>query len=167
MRKIFKKHQFFAGLLSVLVSVFLVSVVTYAATTISANISTAGTVTMESASTTNDFWLGNVIADDDEPSWACDTEGVYDEFFYHFQSALMFMTPSNSHVDADDDNNCFVSIDEAFDYAFDLDSYNPDGGNYNPANPEEHPQIDDDGNGLSQMDGDNNDGGNIADKIFL
>ncbi len=66
MSKIFKKHQFFAGLLSVIVSVFLVSVITYAATTIDSNINTAGTVTMESASTTNDFWLGNVIADDDD-----------------------------------------------------------------------------------------------------
>jgi len=66
MIKIFKKHQFFAGLLSVLVSVFLISVVTYAATTIGTNIETAGTGTFESASTSNDFWLGNVIADDDD-----------------------------------------------------------------------------------------------------
>ena len=45
---------------------FLVSVAVYAATTVGTNISTDGTVTMESASTTNDFWLGNVIADDDD-----------------------------------------------------------------------------------------------------
>jgi len=66
MRNFIKDHRFLAGLLSIFISVFLVSIVTYAATTIGTNIETAGTATMESASTTNDFWLGNVIADDDD-----------------------------------------------------------------------------------------------------
>ncbi len=66
MRKLLKAHQLLSGVLSVLISVFLVTVAVYAATTIGTNINTAGTVTMESASTTNDFWLGNVIADDDD-----------------------------------------------------------------------------------------------------
>lgn len=66
MRNFIKDHRFLAGLLSIFISVFLVSIVAYAATTIGTNINTAGTVTMESASTTNDFWLGNVIADDDD-----------------------------------------------------------------------------------------------------
>jgi len=66
MRKILKAHQLLTSILSVVLSVFLVSIAVYAATTISTNINTAGTVTMESASTTNDFWLGNVIADDDD-----------------------------------------------------------------------------------------------------
>ena len=66
MTKFIKGHRFLAGFLSIIISVFLVSVVVYAATTIGTNVNTAGTVTMESASTTNDFWLGNVIADDDD-----------------------------------------------------------------------------------------------------
>jgi len=66
MKKILKTHQLLSGVLSVVLSVFLVSVAVYAATTIGTNINTAGTATMESASTTNDFWLGNVIADDDD-----------------------------------------------------------------------------------------------------
>lgn len=61
-----KKAQIFSVTLSVLASVFLVGVIVYAATTISTNIETAGTVTMDSASTSNDFWVGNKVADDDD-----------------------------------------------------------------------------------------------------
>ena len=66
MKNFIKSHRFLSGLLSVFISVFLVSVVAYAATTIGTNIETAGTGTFESASTSNDFWLGNLIADDDD-----------------------------------------------------------------------------------------------------
>ncbi|MBU1255626.1 hypothetical protein KKE74_00205 [Patescibacteria group bacterium] len=66
MKKILKTHQLLSSILGIMLSVFLVSVAVYAATTIGTSIETAGTVTMESASTTNDFWLGNVIADDDD-----------------------------------------------------------------------------------------------------
>lgn len=57
--------------LTVLISVFTVSVFVYAATTIGNNISTGaitmtGTITATSASTSDDFWLGNVTADDDD-----------------------------------------------------------------------------------------------------
>ena len=66
MKNLLKNHRFLAGFFSVVISVFLVGVVVYGATTIGTNINTGGTVTMESASSTNDFWLGNVIADDDD-----------------------------------------------------------------------------------------------------
>lgn len=59
------KEQILSLVLTVLISVFTVSVFVYAATTIGNNIST-GTVTMTSASTSDDFWLGNVTADDDD-----------------------------------------------------------------------------------------------------
>ncbi|MCG2699775.1 hypothetical protein L6274_01845 [Candidatus Parcubacteria bacterium] len=72
MENIIKKHRFLASFLSIIVSVFLVAIFTYAATTIGTSITTGGTLSVtgaasfESASTTNDFWLGNVIADDDD-----------------------------------------------------------------------------------------------------
>ena len=116
---------------------------------------------------------------------ARETDGTGDEnqrengeFNFYFMSAFAGQTPTNSnHIDADIDDNYFISIDEAYDYVFEWDSYNPDGGHYQQHDSDddgvlddgwqEHPQIDDDGNGQSQQDGDNNDGGNIADKIFL
>ena len=64
--QITNKKQILSVLLTVVISVFLVSISVYAVTTISTNIVTEGTVTMGSASTTGDFWLGNVTADDDD-----------------------------------------------------------------------------------------------------
>jgi hypothetical protein len=90
MNNLLKNHRFWAGLLSVFVSVFLVAVFVYAATTIGSNISTGGTLSvtgastltgnvsmggtlsvsgatsLSTASTTGDFWLGNQTADDDD-----------------------------------------------------------------------------------------------------
>jgi len=59
------KEQVISLVLTVLISVFMVGVFVYAATTIGDNVST-GVVTMTSASTSDDFWLGNVTADDDD-----------------------------------------------------------------------------------------------------
>jgi hypothetical protein len=56
-------------------------------------------------------------ADWDEYSWACDTEGAYDELAYHFVSALMGRTPTGQSVNADTNGDGTVSIREAFDYA--------------------------------------------------
>jgi len=87
------------------------------------------------------------------------------EFNYHFMSALRGVTPQGNAVNADGNGNGYVSIAEAFNYVFFWDSINPNGGNYvnqdrdGDGKPDvEHPQLDDDGNGLSQQNGDNNDG---------
>ena len=66
------KKQIISISLSVIVSVFLVSLAVYAATTIGANIDTGGTLSVtgmasfSTASTTGNFWLGNQTADDDD-----------------------------------------------------------------------------------------------------
>jgi hypothetical protein len=115
-----------------------------------------------------------------ELSWGCDnypnTEGHYDEFIYHFQSALNWAIPQGTHVDADTDNNGYISMLEAFNYAYDWDSWNPEASHYiqHDVNGDgipddwavEHPQLDDDGNGLSQQNGDYDDG-DLAKNIYL
>ncbi|MGY5858562.1 MAG: C13 family peptidase [Candidatus Thorarchaeota archaeon] len=56
---------------------------------------------------------------DDESSWPCDGEGVWDEFVYHFMCALVsfsFHDPL-SVVDADYNNDGDISMKEAFIYA--------------------------------------------------
>ncbi len=66
------KKQIISISLSVIVSVFLVSLAVYAATTIGSNITTGGTLSVtgaasfSTASTTGNFWLGNQTADDDD-----------------------------------------------------------------------------------------------------
>lgn len=52
MRKFFKNHCLFSALTGIIISVFLVALVAYAATTISTNISTGGTLTVSGAATT-------------------------------------------------------------------------------------------------------------------
>jgi len=92
-----------------------------------------------------------------EESWACDTEGHYDEFVYHFQNALSWRTPywsDYSPVDADSNNDGYISMNEAFVYASNHDSQ------------PETPQLDDDGNGLSQEGGDSDDG-DYADSSYV
>ena len=72
MKNIIEKHRILASCLSVIISVFLVSIAVYAATTIGTNINTGGTLdvtgvaTLSTASTSGSFWLGNVTADDDD-----------------------------------------------------------------------------------------------------
>lgn len=94
MKKLFKTHQFLAGLLSILISVFLVAVFAYAATTIGTNINTGGTLTvtgdttLSTASTSGDFWLGNVTADDDDYLYMDASSSEYlmwDEVPGHFE----------------------------------------------------------------------------------
>ncbi len=68
------------------------------------------------------------------------------EFLYHFQSAMRGETPQGGVIDADTDNNGYISIEEAYIH---MDS-NESGS--------ETPQLDDDGNGQSQQDGDGDDG---------
>ncbi|MEE9540536.1 MAG: C13 family peptidase [Candidatus Thorarchaeota archaeon] len=56
---------------------------------------------------------------DDESSFACDTEGNWDEFVYHFMCALIsysFHAPLST-VDADYNNDGLISMKEAFIYA--------------------------------------------------
>jgi hypothetical protein len=69
-----------------------------------------------------------------EPSWAM-TGGSYDEFSYHFTSALNHADPDGNPVDADYDNDGEVTIVEAFNYAVANDSRN------------ETPQYEDSGEG--------------------
>ncbi len=71
-----------------------------------------------------------------EPSWSCDTEGTYDEFVYHFMSAVNEETPYGVLVVADTDGIPGVSMVEAFNYAITHDSR------------AETPYYDDDGNGV-------------------
>lgn len=48
----------------------------------------------------------------------------YDEFLYHWTSAINGLTSKNSVADADSDDNGFVSMNEAFDYAQKKDIFN-------------------------------------------
>jgi hypothetical protein len=58
----------------------------------------------------------------DEPSWACDTEGDYDEFLYHWTAAVRGRTPDGMVVNADTNGDRRVSLREAFLYAENHDS---------------------------------------------
>jgi len=89
-----------------------------------------------------------------QSSWSADTEGFYGEFTFHFHSALQGVTPDGTQVNADTNGNGYISMLEAYQFAVANDSRN------------EVPQLDDDGNGLSQQDGDNDDG-NLAMGAYL
>ncbi len=71
-----------------------------------------------------------------QPSYSADTEGNYNEFTYHFMSAVNWETPTGVAVDADLDNNGWVTMEEAFNYASDHDSR------------DEIPTYDDNGDGV-------------------
>lgn len=68
-------------------------------------------------------------AREDEPSWSCDTEGPYDEYIYHWTSAVFGKNPSGGIVNADSNGDGKISMKEAHDYAVAHDSRS------------EHPQI--------------------------
>jgi hypothetical protein len=61
---------------------------------------------------------------DDENSYSADTEGNWDEFVYHFMSALVGFpwNSDGSNVDADFNNNGYISMREAFIWAAAMDS---------------------------------------------
>ncbi|MFX0106737.1 MAG: C13 family peptidase [Candidatus Hodarchaeota archaeon] len=61
---------------------------------------------------------------DDESSWACDDEGNWDEFVYHFMCALVSIAWNGDDVtvDADFDNDGDISMKEAFVWAAAMDS---------------------------------------------
>jgi hypothetical protein len=63
-------------------------------------------------------------ANHNEPSWACDTEGSYDEYVYHWTSAIFGKTPTGAVVNADANGDGRVSMAEAHDYAKNHDSRN-------------------------------------------
>ncbi|MHA2156569.1 MAG: C13 family peptidase, partial [Candidatus Hodarchaeales archaeon] len=72
-----------------------------------------------------------------ESSWSCDTEGSYDEFVYHFMVAVNMRLPDGTNVSWHDSNgDNFISMREAFNYAFIMDSRS------------EHPHYDDNGDGV-------------------
>ncbi len=58
----------------------------------------------------------------DEPSWSCDTEGQYDEYVYHWTSAVFGKTPTGTPVNADSNGDGAVSMKEAHEYAKSKDS---------------------------------------------
>lgn len=60
----------------------------------------------------------------DEPSWSCDTEGQYDEYVYHWTSAVYGKTPGGTPVNADTNGDRAVSMSEAHEYAKKKDSRN-------------------------------------------
>jgi len=85
---------------------------------------------------------------DDESSYACDDEGNWDEFVYHFMCALVSI-PWNGDdvtVDADFNNNGYISMTEAFIWAAIKDSRS------------ETPWYNDNGDGV---------GYNVLEVIFL
>ncbi|MHA2229392.1 MAG: C13 family peptidase [Candidatus Thorarchaeota archaeon] len=61
---------------------------------------------------------------DDESSYSADTEGNWDEFVYHYMCALVGIpwNSDGSTVDADFNNNGYVSMREAFIWAAAMDS---------------------------------------------
>lgn len=107
MKKFIKDHQFLAGVSSIFICVFLVSIVAYGATTIGTNIETAGTATMESASTTNDFWLGNVIADDDDYLYM-DASGT--QYMMWDDSPGQFVFSNNIQITGEASTTEYISI---------------------------------------------------------
>jgi hypothetical protein len=50
-------------------------------------------------------------------SYACDTEGQYDEFVYYWISAINRATPGGAQVNADSNNDGIITSREAFTYA--------------------------------------------------
>jgi hypothetical protein len=69
----------------------------------------------------------------DEYSWACDTEGEFDEFVYHYTNALRWAEPSGDNtaqqicqdgaaVNADANESGIISLRETHDYALAHDS---------------------------------------------
>jgi len=51
-----------------------------------------------------------------EPSWACNTEGNYDEYVYHWTSAVYGKTPTGTAANADTDGDGKVNMSEAHYY---------------------------------------------------
>lgn len=58
----------------------------------------------------------------DEVSWGADTEGDYDEYVYHWTSAINGATPAGAAVNADANGDGVVSMKEAHEYAKNHDS---------------------------------------------
>lgn len=75
-------------------------------------------------------------ATENEYSWSY-SGGGYDEFVYHFTSAVNGNDPDGNSVDADSNNDGVVSMLEAFNYASTNDAAS------------ETPQYDDDGDGVT------------------
>ncbi len=72
-----------------------------------------------------------------ESSWSCDTEGSYDEFVYHFMTAVNMKTPGGTVITWHDVNtDGYISMREAFNYGLIMDSR------------AEHPHYDDNGDGV-------------------
>ena len=82
---------------------------------------------------------------DDQIAHSCDSdeENEYSqkwhqwyhaEFLFYLISALKGETPTGKAVNADRDGNGYISLKEAFEYAYSWDSWNPDGDHY-PADP--------------------------------
>ena len=75
---------------------------------------------------------------DDESSYACDDEGNWDEFVYHFMCALVgfHWNGDDANVDADFNDDGLISMREAFIWAAAMDSrsetpwYNDNGNGY-------------------------------------
>lgn len=63
-------------------------------------------------------------AKSDEVSWSADTEGDYDEYVYHWTSAVAGKTPTGTAVNADANGDGIVSMAEAHEYAKAHDSRN-------------------------------------------
>ncbi|MBZ5523331.1 MAG: C13 family peptidase [Acidobacteriia bacterium] len=63
-------------------------------------------------------------AQSNEVSWGADTEGDYDEYIYHWTSAVNGRTPGGTPVNADTNGDGIVSMNEAHAYAKSHDSRN-------------------------------------------
>jgi Peptidase C13 family len=60
----------------------------------------------------------------DEVSWGADTEGDYDEYVYHWTSAIFGKTPTGAAVNADTNGDGKVTVGEAHEYAKSKDNQN-------------------------------------------
>jgi hypothetical protein len=78
----------------------------------------------------------------DESSWAMPPDYLYDEFVYYWTAAVRGQFPDGTPVDADTNDDGFVSMREAFDYAYANDGWVT--GRWHGTPPkfdQEHPQY--------------------------
>lgn len=59
----------------------------------------------------------------EESSWAMPPNYIYNEFAYHWTAAVAGEDPNGNTINADLDNDGYVSVQEAFNYAYTNDDY--------------------------------------------
>lgn len=103
------------------------------------DLSNPTTVTATACNASEGAWRADDSPGDENEDYDGKTY-YHGEFNLHFMSAFYGETPAGDDVDADDNNDGYISVWEAYKWAEDHDSLG------------ETPQYDDDGNGRSQQD---------------